>query len=124
MYFISSSLFPLTQGAQEREGRGPKTTIAEAAKTRLRFGDIRSEDQAHLDWRPTGDDSLAPPRQCLVQVSGFQNPKTAYVLLGLQVRPVGDEHLTIGLRPQGFRATDRGEAARRKSWRRQPPSLR
>jgi hypothetical protein len=35
--------------------------------------------RAHLDRRPTGDDSLAPPRQCLIQVGGFQNPKTAYV---------------------------------------------
>ena len=31
--------------------------------------------------------------QCLIQVSGFQHPKTDYVLLGLQVRPVGEEHL-------------------------------
>jgi hypothetical protein len=59
-----------------------------------------SEKRAHLDRRPTGDGSLAPPRQCLVQVSGFQHPKTAYVLLGLEVRPVGDEHLAIGLRPR------------------------
>ena len=48
-------------------------------------------------------DRLAPPRQCLIQVSAFQHPKTAYVLLGLQVRPVGDEHLAIGLRPQRLR---------------------
>ena len=56
--------------------------------------------RAHLDRRPTGDGSLAPPRKCIIQISGFQHPKTAYVLLGLQVRPVGDENLTIGLRPQ------------------------
>src|SRR5260370_1004168 len=66
--------------------------------------------RAHLDRGPTGDGSLAPPRKCLVQVSGFQHPKTAYVLLGLQVRPVGDEHLAIGLRPQRLRAAGRGEA--------------
>ena len=48
---------------------------------------------------PTGDDGLASPLQCLVHISGFQHPKTAYVLLGLQVRPVGDEYLTTGLRP-------------------------
>ena len=54
---------------------------------------------AHLDRRATGDDGLAPPLQCLVHISGFQHPKTAYVLLGLQVRPVGDEYLTTGLRP-------------------------
>jgi hypothetical protein len=55
--------------------------------------------------------SLAPPRQCLVQISGLQHPKTSYVLLGLRVRPVGDEHLTIGLRPQRPRAAGRREAA-------------
>src|SRR5260370_6467425 len=44
-------------------------------------------DRAHLDRRPTGDDSLAPPPQCLVQVSGLHYPKTAYVLLDLQPRP-------------------------------------
>ena len=42
-----------------------------------------SVTRAHLDRRPTGDGSLAPPRQRLVQVSGVQHPKTAYVLLGL-----------------------------------------
>jgi len=40
---------------------------------------------------------LATPRQCLVQVSSFQDPKTVYVLLGLQVRPVGDAHFTCPL---------------------------
>src|SRR5260370_12930245 len=54
---------------------------------------------AYLDRRPTSDGGLAPPRQCLVQVSGCQHPKTAYVLLGLCVRSVGDEPLTAGLRP-------------------------
>src|SRR6266851_8765394 len=70
-----------------------------------------SENRAHLDRRPTGDGSLAPPRQCLVQVSGFQHPKTAYVLLGLQLRPVGDEHLAIALLPQRLRAAGRGKSA-------------
>src|SRR5437667_9822345 len=65
---------------------------------------------SHLSRRPTGDGTLARPRQCLVQVSGFQYQKTAYVLLGLQVRPVGDEHLAIGLRPQRFRVAGTGEA--------------
>ena len=68
------------------------------------------EERAHLDGRPIGDDGLAPPRQSLVQVRGFQYPKAAYVLLGLQLRPVGDEHLAIGLRPQGPRAAVPGEA--------------
>jgi hypothetical protein len=63
-----------------------------------------SVKRAHLDRRPTGDGGLAAPRQRLVQVSGFQHPKTAHGLLGLQVRPVGDEHPTIGPRPQRPRA--------------------
>ena len=53
-----------------------------------------SKNRAHFDRRTGGDGSLAPPRKCPVQISGFQHPKTAYVLLGLRVRPVGDEHLT------------------------------
>jgi hypothetical protein len=47
----------------------------------------------------TGDGGLAPPRQRLVHFSGFQHSQTADVLLGLQIRPVGDEYLTMGLRP-------------------------
>src|SRR6202023_709761 len=70
-----------------------------------------SVKRAHLDRRPTGDGSLAPPRKCIIQISGFQHPKTAYVLLGLQVRPVGDENLTIGLRPQRPRAAGGGGGA-------------
>src|SRR5581483_2263833 len=42
----------------------------------------------HLDRCPTGYGSLAPPRKCLVQIGGFQHPKTDYVFLGLRVRPV------------------------------------
>ena len=66
---------------------------------------------AHLDGRPARDGSLAAPRQRLVQISGFQHPKTTYVLLGLHVRPVGDEYLTTGLRPQRLRAFYRVQTA-------------
>ena len=69
--------------------------------------------RTHLDRRPTGDGGLAPPFQRLVQVSGFQHPKTANVFLGLRVRPVGDEHLTRGLQPQRPRAAFRLQAARK-----------
>lgn len=55
---------------------------------------------------PTGDDSLAPPRKCIIQIIGFRHPRTA-----LQVRPVGDENPTIGLCPQRPRVAGRGEAA-------------
>jgi hypothetical protein len=50
----------------------------------------RASNRAHLDRRPTGDGSLAPPCKCIIQSSGFQHPKTAYVLIGLQVRPVAN----------------------------------
>src|ERR1700743_476530 len=58
----------------------------------------------HFDWRPTGDGGLAPPRYRLVQVSGLQYPKTAHVLLGLQVGSVGDQHLPPGQGPERLRA--------------------
>src|SRR5258708_1909146 len=54
-----------------------------------------SVKRAHLDRRPAGDGGLAPPRQRLVQACCFQHPKAADVLLGLQIRSVGDEYLTI-----------------------------
>src|SRR5262245_24862420 len=40
---------------------------------------------------------LASSRQCLFQVSGFEHPKTADVLLGLDIRPVG-EHQRLSSR--------------------------
>src|SRR5216683_6687882 len=66
---------------------------------------------AHLAGHIAGDGSLLRPCQRLVQISAFQYPKTAHVLLGLGVRPVGDEHLTVGLGPQRLRAASRGNAA-------------
>src|SRR3984885_10497328 len=86
------------------------SVLTERGYLRVVVRDSR-EERAHLDRHPTGDDSLAPPRQCLIQVRAFQQPKTAYVLLGLQVRPVGDEHLATGLRSQRPRTAGRGEAA-------------
>src|SRR4030095_2964617 len=64
----------------------------------------------HLDRHPASEDALACPRQRFVQVSDFYHPETTYVLLGLQVWPVGDEHLAIGLRPQRFRPPLRAAA--------------
>ena len=73
-----------------------------------------SVKRTHLDRRTTGDGGLAPPRQRLVQVGGFQHPRTANVFLGLRVRPAGDEHLTCGLQPQRPRAAFRLQAADKK----------
>ena len=44
-------------------------------------------------------------------ISGRHNPETAYVLLGLGVRPVGDEHFAVGLGPQRLGVAGRGKAA-------------
>src|SRR3974390_620201 len=66
---------------------------------------------AHLTRRTAGDGTLVRPRQRLVQISGFKYPETAYVLLGLGVRPVGDEHRAVGLGPQRLGAAGRGKAA-------------
>src|SRR5664279_3748134 len=66
---------------------------------------------AHLARRTAGDGTLARPRQRLVQIGGFKYPETAHVLLGLGVRPVGDEHLAVGLGPQRLGVAGRGKAA-------------
>src|SRR5215831_19852244 len=66
---------------------------------------------AHLARRTAGDGTLARPRQRLVHISGFKYPETAYVLLGLGVRPVGDENLAVGLGPQRLGVAGRGKAA-------------
>ena len=44
-------------------------------------------------------------------ISGRHNPETAYVLLGLGVRPVGDDHFAVGLGPQRLGVARRGKAA-------------
>src|SRR5467141_2098907 len=55
------------------------------------------KDFSHLALPPSGGDAFARPCHRLVHVSAFQYPKTADVFLGLKIRPVGDEHLAIGL---------------------------
>src|SRR4029077_5765028 len=60
-------------------------------------------DLAQLYRLPADDDSVAGPRQRLVHVSGFHYRKTTSVLLGFQIRAVGDEHFATGLRPQRLR---------------------
>src|SRR6266496_955439 len=66
---------------------------------------------AHLAGHIAGDGTLLRPCQRLVDISAFQYPKSAHVLLGLGVRSVGDEHLAVGLGPQRLRAASRGNAA-------------
>jgi hypothetical protein len=73
--------------------------------------DPPSVKRAHLDRHPAGGDCLASPLQCLARIGRFQHPETAYVLLGLKIRSVGDEHLAVGLRRQRPRFAGRGKAA-------------
>jgi hypothetical protein len=57
------------------------------------------EKLAHLAGNIAGDGALLRPCQRLVHVSAFQYPESTQVLLGLGVRPVGDEDLAVGLGP-------------------------
>src|SRR5580704_6025434 len=66
---------------------------------------------AHLAGHIADDGTLLRPCQRLVDISAFQYPKSAHVLLGLGVRPVGDENIAVGLGPQRLRAASRGNAA-------------
>src|SRR5690349_16599851 len=97
---------PSSEGMAGKRSASPRQTTGRDNPTPARCVHVvqllpegpPSVKRAHLDRRPTGDGGLTPPRQRLVQINGFQHPKTADVLLGLQVRPIGDEHLAIGLR--------------------------
>src|SRR6266702_1484372 len=76
---------------------------------------LRSREEkklAHLAGHIAGDGALLRPCQRLVHIGAFQYPQSAHVLLGLGVRPVGDEHLAAGLGPQRLGAAGRGNAAR------------
>jgi len=78
------------------------------ARSKARTTRPNAEKRAHLDRRPTGDDSLAPPRPMPRPGSRIPAAKNRlYVLLG-------DEHLAIGLRPQRPRIAGRGEATSEK----------
>src|ERR1035438_10780013 len=69
----------------------PKIAAARLFRCSLR---VRVEKKlAHLAGHIAGDGTLLRPCQRLVDISAFQYPKSAHVLLGLGVRPVGDEHL-------------------------------
>src|SRR5262245_55596877 len=66
---------------------------------------------AYLAHRIARDGAPARPRECLVHIGGFQYPETAYVLLGLGVWPIGDEHRTIRLLPHRLCVAGRGNSA-------------
>jgi len=61
---------------------------------------------------PAGvEGSLACPSQRLVHVGCFQYPKATNVLLGFQVRPVGDERFATRLPPHRLRLARRTQPA-------------
>src|SRR6187402_2813524 len=66
---------------------------------------------AHLAGRIARDGGLLRPCQCLIHIGGFQYPKSANVLLGLGVRPVGDENLAVALLSHSPCVGGRGNAA-------------
>src|ERR1700757_1438384 len=89
----------------------PQRPVRLLASARFLFRSREEKKLAHLAHRIAGDGTLARPCECLVHIGAFQYPKSAQVLFSLGVRPVGDEHLAIGLPPQRLRAVRRGNAA-------------
>jgi aspartate carbamoyltransferase catalytic subunit len=59
---------------------------------------FRSREEKKLAYLAhiAGDGTFLRPCQRLLDVSAFQYPESAHVLLGLGVRLVGDEHLAVG----------------------------
>src|SRR6266851_5856435 len=114
-------------GADERRSRTSFTCfrrvlVPEPGRTEVRaprllasagslFRSREEQKFAHLAHRIAGDGTLARPREYLVHISGFQYPKNAYVLLGLQVGLVGDENRAVGLLPHRLGVGGRGNAA-------------
>ena len=82
--------------SRARDERSPRSALRQWRSV----GSVGSSVSETGAPRPAADRRRRPcaPRQRLVHVSGFQHPQTADVLLGLQIRPVGDEYLTTGLR--------------------------
>src|SRR5579863_2632216 len=119
MYFtVLSSSFPAGAGGVASRWLFHLVAWARVARPRwlfTRFGLLfRSREEkklAHLAGHIAGDGSLLRPSECLVHIGAFQYPKSAHVLLGLGVRPVGDQHLAAALGPQRLRAASRGNAA-------------
>src|SRR5215510_14114986 len=66
---------------------------------------------AHLAGHIAGNGTLLRPCECLINIGGFQYPKSANVLLGLGVRSVGDEHLAVTLLSQRLCIGGRGNTA-------------
>src|SRR4051812_15170838 len=109
-WFFSSSFFSVrSQQAQPCAGPWPGCLLASAGFL-CRSG--AEKKLAHLARRPAGDGTLARPCDGLVHISGFKYPETTYVLLRLDVRPVGDEHVAVSLGPQRLGVAGRGKATR------------
>src|SRR5438477_3664417 len=88
-----------------------KAEVCSLAFAGFLFRGWEEKKLAHLARYTAGDGSPLRPCECLIQIGGFQYPESAHVLLGLGVRPVGDEHPAVGLLPQRLRVGGRGNAA-------------
>src|ERR1051326_3697734 len=72
----------------------------------------RKEKQlAHLTGHIARDRAPLRPRQRFVHVGAFQNPKSAHVLLGFGIWPIGDRHLAVRLLAQRLRVRRRRNTA-------------
>src|SRR5580658_8339196 len=122
MYFINSSLWRIGGTGSRASGRlvhlvtavrvpGPRWPGCLLASAGFLCRSRVEKKLAHLAGHIAGDGSLLRPCKCLIQIGGFQYPESAHVLLGLGVRPVGDEHPAGGLLPQRRRVGGRGNAA-------------
>src|SRR6185437_5562506 len=60
-------------------------------------------ERGKLDWPPARDRGELGPLQGRVQVGDVDNPEPAEVLLGLRVRPVGNQEVITGLAHHGRR---------------------
>src|SRR3979490_3447379 len=95
-------------------GRRATMFYSEVAAARLFRCSLRvrvEKKLAHLARRIALDGTLARPHQRLVHIRSLQKAKTAHMLLGLGVWPIGDEHRTIRLLPHRLCVAGRGNSA-------------
>src|SRR5580704_12033712 len=89
----------------------PQRPVCLLASAGFLFRSRVEKKLAHLARSIADGGSLLRPCECLIQIGGFQYPESAHVLLGLGVRPVGDEHPAVRLLPQRLRVGGRGNTA-------------
>src|SRR5258708_4148337 len=109
MYFIVILLF--LPGGSQRRATLHLSKSRRVGLFRRFFPQREEKKRPHLASHIADDGTLLRPCQRLVHVGAFQYPKPAHVLLGLGVRPVGDEDLAVWLGTQRLCVGGRGNAA-------------